>query len=312
MTIDKILTILQIIAPIFTCVFLGVLARKRKMLTQEDIQALQQFVVKFCLPCVLFNSCLTASFAAESLGAMVLVLVTLLTGCLWAFRWGRKRFPYHNLPQLFAAQETGMLGIPLFITLFGAAEAYRMGILDLAQAFVAIPTITVLAASGKEKLSLGGIVKNIFTSPLMIMSLLGLILNVTGAHAVMEKVGVAGVITDTTSFLAQPVSAVMLFGVGYNFSLGKGNRKKIFTISAIHFVSFSVVAAVVFQLAIGLMGQVDDMTRWSLLLYCLLPSSFLAPSLGKNQEDATVASGICSLLTALTLVGFCVISVLVA
>ena len=247
MTIDKILTILQIIAPIFTSVFLGVLARKRKMLTQEDIQALQQFVVKFCLPCVLFNSCLTASFAAESLGAMVLVLVTLLTGCLWAFRWGRKRFPYHNLPQLFAAQETGMLGIPLFITLFGAAEAYRMGILDLAQAFVAIPTITVLASSGKGKLSLLGILKNIFTSPLMIMSLLGLILNVTGAYAVMEKAGVAGVITDTTSFLAQPVSAVMLFGVGYNFSLGKGNRKRIFTISAIHFVSFSVVAAVVFQ-----------------------------------------------------------------
>ena len=146
----------------------------------------------------------------------------------------------------------------------------------------------------------------------MIMSLLGLVLNVTGVRGMLDEVGVAPVITETTEFLAQPVSAVMLFGVGYNFSLGKGNRKKIFAISAIHFVSFSVVAAVVFQLAIGLMGQVDDMTRWALLLYCLLPSSFLAPSLGKNQEDATVASGVCSLLTALTLVGFCVISVLVA
>ena len=72
MTIDKILTILQIIAPIFTSVFLGVLARKRKILTQEGVQALQQFVIKFCLPCVLFNSCLTATFAAESLGAMTL------------------------------------------------------------------------------------------------------------------------------------------------------------------------------------------------------------------------------------------------
>ena len=312
MTIDKILTILQIIAPIFTSVFLGVLARKRKILTQEGVQALQQFVIKFCLPCVLFNSCLTATFAAESLGAMSLVLVTLLCGCLWAFRWGRKRFPYHNLPQLFAAQETGMLGIPLFITLFGAAEAYRVGILDLAQAFVAIPTITVLASAGTGKPSLGGILKNIFTSPLMLMSLLGLVLNVSGVYSMLEGIGVAPVITKTTDFLAQPVSAVMLFGVGYNFSLGKSNRKQIFTISALHFVSFGLVAAVVFQLVIGLLGQVDALTRWSLLLYCLLPSSFLAPSLGKNQEDATVASGVCSLLTAVTLVAFCVISVLVA
>ena len=51
-----------------------------------------------------------------------LVLPLVLLGTLWAFRWGRKWFPYHNMPMLFAAQETGMLGIPLFIMLFGADQ----------------------------------------------------------------------------------------------------------------------------------------------------------------------------------------------
>ena len=77
-------------------------------------------------------------------------LVGMLLGALWAFRYGRKKFPYHNLPQLFCAQESGMLGIPLFMILFGADQAYRMGVLDLAQAVVAYPVIALLSADTGE------------------------------------------------------------------------------------------------------------------------------------------------------------------
>ena len=47
-------------------------------------------------------------------------------------------------------------------------------------------------------------------------------------------------------------------------------------------------------------------------LFCALPGSYLAPGLGRTEEDITVASGVCSLLTAVTLVVFCVISAFVA
>ncbi len=308
---EKVITVAQVIAPIFAAIILGILAKKRNLLTQEGVRGMQQFVMKFGLPCVVFNSCLTADIGAESLSSMALALSATAVGTFWAFRARKQKFPYVNLPQMFAAQETGMLGIPLFMILFGADQAYRVGVLDLAQAVTAFPVIALLSSGAGENPSPVEITRKILKSPLMIMSALGLFLNLSGIGAWMMAVGLGGIVTECTSFLSQPVSAMMIFSVGYNFSLAKGNRGDIFRISAIHFALFAVFG-VLMQLALFLLPDVDVLTRWALLLYCSLPASYLAPSLGRSQEDYTVASGVCSILTVVSLAVFCAMAVAVA
>lgn len=306
---EKLITVAQVIAPIFAAVLLGILARKKQMLTAQEVRGLQQFVMKFGLPCVVFNSCLTADIGPETLSTMALVAPFMLAATLWTFRTGKKKFPYHNLPQLFCAQETGMLGIPLFMILFGSGQAYRMGILDLAQAPAAFPTIAILSADTGENPSPKEITKKVLTSPLLIMSVLGLTLNLTGIGAWMDTIGFGGIITECTGFLAEPVSAMMIFCVGYNFSLAKGNRAVIFKLSALHLV-WTVAFGLVIQLALCLIPNVDALTRWSILMYSTLPASYLAPTLGRTEEDFTVASGVCSILTIVSLAVFCVMAVI--
>ena len=307
---DKILNIAQVILPILMAVALGIIARRRKLMTAQDIQGLQQFVMKFGLPCVIFNSCLTADIGAESLTSMVLVLPSVLLGTLWAFR-ARKKLPYHNLPQLFTAKETGMLGIPLFMILFGADQAYRMGVLDLAQSMTAIPTIAILTAATGENVSPAYVIKRVFSSPLMILSILGLTLNISGVGAWMDSVGLRDVLTECTGFLGQPISALMIFAVGYNFSLEKESGAAIFRLSLTHFVYFALWGLVI-QGLLFLVPGVDALTRWAILLYTTLPASYLAPSLGRKQEDYTMASGVCSVLTIPALIVFCIIAVIVS
>ncbi len=308
---EKLFTVARVIAPIFFTVFLGIYARRKQLLTNDENQGLQQFVIKFGLPCVLFNSCLTAKIGAESLSSMALVLPLMLMGAFWAFRWGRKKFPYHNFPQLFAAQETGMLGIPLFMILFGADQAYRMGVLDLTQAVVAIPTIAILSADAGENPTVGQILKKVLTSPFLIMSLLGLTLNLTGAATWLASIGSLSVITESTAFLAQPVSSVMIFSVGYNFSLRKDNFADILKISGLHFVVLGVFCCVI-QAALFLLPHVEPLTRWAILMYCTLPASYLAPGLGRTKADHIMASGVCSLLTVASLIVFCCMAAIVA
>lgn len=308
---EKLLSIAQVIAPILAAVALGILARRRDMMTTQEVRGLQQFVMKFGLPCVIFNSCLTADIGAESLSSMALALPAVIVGTLWAFRVRKTKYPYHNLPQLFTAQETGMLGIPLFIILFGADQAYRMGVLDLAQALTAYPTIAILSSAGGENLSLKKLVKGILTSPLLIMSLLGLTLNLSGIGGWMESIGLRAVITESTGFLAQPVSAMMIFSVGYNFSLAKDSRAVIFRLSAIHFLFFAL-CGLLMQSLLFLIPNVDALTRWALLLYTALPASYLAPTLGRSQKDLTVASGVCSVTTIASLLVFCIMATCVA
>ena len=301
------LELLQTVLPILVCIGLGGYARKKEFLTPEQTGGIQQFVLKLCIPPVLFNSCLEAKIGAESLTTMVMLLPVLLLSSLWAFRARKRVFPYHNLPMLFAAHETGMIGLPLCMILFGASEAYRMGILDMTQGLVSIPVMVILASDIGKGASLRTIVKKALLSPMLIMSVLGFVLGLTGIMARLDAVGVGGIIRQTTEFLAQPVSAAMLFSIGYNFSFSRENRKAVLKIAGIG-LGFSAAACLVMQGVLLLIPNVDAMTRWVVLLYCMLPASYLAPSLSRNEQENIVSSGVCSLLTVVTLISFCVIA----
>ena len=308
---NNIIKVLEIIIPIFATIFLGAFAKRKNKFSEEANQGLQQFVMTFCLPCVLFNSCLTASFGMESVTAMALLLPLVLLSSLWSFRFGKKKYPYHNLPMLFSAQEGGMLGIPLFMTLFGTAHAFRMGVLDLAQSVVAIPVIAILSADTGKNPSAAVVLKKVFQSPLLLMSLLGLTMNLTGAMDFLNTLGIGGIITEVTGFLAQPVSAAILFCVGYNFSLSKDNRKQVFEICGLHLLTFSVICLII-QGILCFVPSVEAETRWAILFYCALPGSYLATGLSKTKEESTVAANVCSILTVVCLMVFCVIAILAA
>lgn len=304
-------TVAQVVVPVFAAILLGILAKRNQWLTPENVQGFQRFVMKIGLPCTVFNSCLSAKIGLESLTSMALVLPALALATLWAFRAGKRKFPYHNLPMLFCAQESGMLGIPLFIILFGADQVYRMGILDLTQSVIAIPVIAILSADTGKNPSVGVIVRQVISSPLMIMSFLGLALNISGAGAWMDSVGLGGIVTETTTFLSQPVSALMIFSVGYNFTLAAGSRTDIVKISAIHFGYYGIVCLLT-QGILFLVPGVDSLTRLAIFLYCMLPGSYLSPSLGRNEEEYQVASGVSSILTLVILAIVCITAAFVA
>lgn len=303
---DQFLVVAKIIAPIVAAIGLGMLARKKNMMTPDEIRGLQQFVIQFALPCVVFNACLSASIGVDSLGSMTFVLILILASTLAGFYARRKLFPYHNLPLLFSTQETGLLGIPLFMVLFGAEQVYHMGVLDLTQAVFFYITVAILSSSTGENPSAMEIFKKVITSPLLIVCALALVLNFSGIGAWMMDIGIGSVLTECTGFFAQTVSVLMIFCVGYNFSLSKSNRQAIVKISAVHFLLFAG-AGILIQLGLFLVPNVGPATRWAVLMYTTLPPSYIAPSLGKTEEDFAVASGVCSLLTIVSLLVFCFI-----
>lgn len=305
------MAVAEVVLPIFAAVFLGMYARRKNMMTAQQNEGLQQYVMQFGLPCVLFNSTLTANIGAEALVSMALVFPVILGSTLWAFRARKKQFPYHNLPMLFSAQETGMLGIPLYMTLFGATQAYRLGVLDMGQQLVAIPTLAILAASAGTNPTLREIVRKVLSSPFLLMSVAGLALNLSGAAAAMAQIGLLDVITEVTGFIAQPVSAVMLFSVGFNFVLSDGNKEAIRRISIIHLTMFALAGLVMQAILLLVPGVVAEM-RWAVLMYTTLPASYLASSLGRTEDEAAMASGVCSLLTVVSLAVFCVAAFFVA
>lgn len=308
---EKFFSVAAVIAPIFITVYLGMVARKKALITPEGVQGLQQFVLNMALPCLIFNSILTAKVGAESLAIMGMLFPFVLGVTLWAFRKGMKKYPYKNLPMIFGAQESGMLGVPLFLILFGSANVYHMVILDLTQAIVGHPTIAIVSCDAGDSPKPGEIMKKVFTSPLVIACLIALGLNLSGAGTLLLESGIGQVVTEVTTFLGQPVSTLMIFSVGYNLSLSAENRGEILKLCLLRLTIFSVIAGVL-QLLLCLIPNITALTRWAMLLYCLLPASYIAPSLGKTEQERTIASGVSSLLTVVTLAVFCAIAALTA
>lgn len=308
---EKVVTVFQTVMPIFVVVFLGVMARKRQVVTAKDVQGVQNCVVKFCLPCVLFNACLSAQISMESIASMILVFASVVLTSLWAFRFGRKKFPYHNFPMFYSAMETGMLGIPLFMILFGAEQVYRMSVLDVAQAVVGILAMAILSTNTDGALGPRAVAKKVMSSPLLIMAALGLVLNLSGIAALLRPSGILEIVTACTEFLAQPVSVLMIFSVGYNFSMEQESRRKVLQAASLRFAVFAGIG-ILMQLILCLIPGVDILTRVALLMYYTLPASYMAPGLGRSQEDYTVASGVCSILTAVSLLVFCGLAVVFA
>ena len=308
---EKLFSVAAVIAPIFITVYLGMVARKKALITPEGVQGLQQFVLNIALPCLIFNSVLTAKVGAESLAIMGMLFPFVLGVTLWAFRRGRKKYPYQNLPMIFGAQESGMLGVPLFLILFGSAQVYHMVILDLTQAIVGHPTIAILTCDAGDSPKPGDILKKVFTSPLVIACLIALGLNLSGMGTTLLESGIGHVITEVTTFLGKPVSTLMIFSVGYSLSLSAENRGEILKLCLLRLIIFAVIGGVL-QLLLFLVPDISPLTRWAMLLYCFLPASYIAPSLGKTEQDRTVASGVSSLLTVVTLAVFCIMAALTA
>lgn len=307
---ERFLSSAEVIVPIFVAVFLGIFSKKHDLLSASDVNGLQKFVMKFGLPCLLFNSCFRSDIGGSSAGIALVLVPFMLLSALWAFGPGRKKYPYHNLPMLFAGQETGTLGIPLFMILFGVENAVYMGLLDIAQAVIALPTAAILSTESGTA-SAKNILRKLFSSPLMLAIILGITLNLTGAASWLDTIGIGTVLTQSTGFLSQPVSTIMIFCAGYNFSLAKENRGPILRICAVH-LGFMTALCAVSQAALSMIPGADALSRWSLFLYCALPASYLAPTLGRSDDDITMASGVCSLLTVFCLICFCVMAILAA
>lgn len=308
---EKLFNVAAVIAPIFATVYLGMIARKKALITPEGVQGVQQFVLNIALPCLIFNSVLTAKVGAESLAIMALLFPFVLGTTVWAFLRGRKKYPYRNLPMMFGAQESGMLGIPLFLILFGSANVYHMVILDLTQAIVGHPTIAIVSCDAGDSPKPKTILKKVLNSPLVIACLIALGLNLSGFGARLPESGIGQVVTGVTTFLGQPVSTLMIFSVGYNLSLSGENRKEVMKLCLVRLLIFAVIGGVL-QLLLFLIPGITPLTRWAMLLYCFLPASYIAPSLGKTKQEQTVAAGVSSLLTVVTLAVFCAIAALTA
>ena len=255
---EKIISVIQVVLPIFCCFFLGLQAKRRAMFSPDDIQSFQRFVVKFCLPCLLFVNVYNITSIADIdwsvvLYSEVVVLLWAAVGFFLAKRVIGEERQEGVIMQCMFRSNFAIIGLPLAESLGGAEGA---GVAAVLSAF-SIPTFNILAVialtvflpeENGKKTDVKSILGKIAPNPLIWGALLGLaalgirsVLPVAGdgmpVFSLKEDLPVLFNAVNNIAKICGPLSLLILGGI-FDFGAIRGMKKPIIigTVSRIFIV----------------------------------------------------------------------------
>ena len=304
--------ILAIVLPVFLVLGLGMFCARRSVIDRSGMEGIKQLATGVLLPVTLFNALGTAEYSPATL-LLVGVMFLVLTAALLA---GYLLRPVLNgrgvyLPFLTTTYEGGMMAYPLYISLCGAAALSNIAALDMANCiFTFTVYLTLITAAGQGRCSGQELLRTVLHAPALYGVAGGILLGATGLLPALLTSPVGPVYQAAVNMLSTPVSALILFCVGYDLRLDRQVLSAAGLAALLRLVLQSLLLAAVWFL-LGPLFTVREQ-QIALVLYLCMPPCFMAPLYAKGTEHKAFASTALSLYTLVSLAAFTVITILYA
>lgn len=296
--------IIKTVLPVLVMLAIGIIARRRGLIARQGVDALKDVVVNITLPAVLLNA-----FASTSYTLMDVVIPLMMFGvCLAAWALGKAaarllRLPSRFVPFLTTGFEAGMLGYALFNMLYGSARTAEFARIDLGQVlFVFTAYKLLLGLEGREKASLGALMKEMALSPIILAIAAGVLLGATGLYRALEPSGAAGVISACAEFVAAPTSALILLAIGYDLVLGDIPWASTLKVVGVR-LAIMLALRLAMGAALGLLWPESGLTA-ALNVMFILPPPFVLPVFADDADQRVYVSSALSVSTLAAILGF--------
>lgn len=263
------LSVLNVIAPVFILIGLGFLAVRVKLYPQAGVGGLIAYVNNFATPCLLFRAMIDVDFGTAFNPAIigpfyVGALSVLLLGAIGAARIFR-RTPGESVAVGFSAMFTNtvLVGIPVMQRAYGEeAMPIVYSIIGLHAPVLMTLGMFVMELArrdgGKVSSALFQGLRKAIANPILIGIALGLLANVAGLE-------LSGVADDVTLLLAGTVMPVALFGLGgalNEYRLGETWTQALMTTG----MQLIVHPAIAWLLMVPILGVDPQIARYGVLL----------------------------------------------
>ena len=297
-------TVLEKALPVFVMLALGVLCRRKGIVSREGISAMKTFVVNITLPAVMFSAFASAEYSPGSVwitlmmfSICIMMLLLGVAGCRML------NVPGRLSPYLSTGFEAGMLGYALFVLLFPTDKTSSFAIVDLGQVLF---VFTVYKALLKGRGALGGMVHEAVRAPTVWAILAGILLGASGVYDALGARGIGGVLDAVAGFIAAPTGAVILLTIGYDLALGdirwRNTAKLVMLRLAVSGVGLGT-ALLIDRFLLG--GMVH---KGALIMMFTLPPPYVLPVFADAGEERADVSSALSVLTLITLAVFMVLT----
>ncbi|MBE5798896.1 MAG: hypothetical protein E7321_02980 [Clostridiales bacterium] len=305
---NTLIVIAQKALPVFIMLGLGMLCRKKQIISREGVAAMKTFAVNITLPAVMLSAFATASYTRESLIVpLVIFLCCVLMLVLGQVLCRAMHIPGRLSPYLATGFEAGMLGYALFALLFPQESTSAFAIVDLGQVLFVFTLYKALLAGSS---GLRGVIREAAHAPTVWAIGAGLLIGASGLYGALAPSGISGVLDAVTDFIAAPTSAVILLTIGYDLVPGEIRWRRTARLAALRLIVSGLALVLVVLLDRLVLGCM--MHTGALILMFTLPPPYVLPVFADVEEERTDVSSALSALTLISLILFMFLTVFFA
>ena len=297
----------QTLFPVFIMIGLGVVSRIRGWLTPEQKEGAKSLAFSVLFPVLIFNAIFTSQLKAEYLLVIGYVFVMFSIALAIGFllrKWHGEEYAEVS-PYMMTTVEGGNVALPLYLTIVGASYMVNTVMFDMAGsiiAFLIMPAIVAKMSAGN--VSIGSLVKTMFTNSFVIAMLLGVVLNLTGVYGMLQQTPLVDIYTSTASMITGPIGGIILFVIGYDLKLEPETLPALLKLTLSRLL-FCIVIIIGFFLIFPNMMQGQEF-RIAVLLYFMCPTGFAVPiivsPMCKNDRQSGYLSAFLSMYMVISLI----------
>ncbi len=302
--------VLKTILPVALMLAIGIVCRRRSIISREGVQALKNVAVNITLPAVLLNAFATTQYSF--LDVVIPLIVFAVCVAAWALGKVSGRIlhmPSRFVPFLTTGFEAGMLGYALFPMLYGSERIAEFARIDLGQVlFVFTLYKILLALDSNQKTDTGTLLKEMVLSPSIIAIVSGVVIGATGLYQALIPSGISGVFDACTGFFSAPTSAIILLAIGYDLVLNDIPWRETVKVVVLRFVIMLLLGSGLNMLFSRLWPQLH-LTEAIIMLF-ILPPPFVLPVFADDADQRTYVSSVLTVSTLAAIIGFAILAVL--
>ena len=307
--------IISKVLPVILLILLGHFLRRFKVVKQETIDDIKKLVVNLTLPALLFSAFANTAFEARYL----LIVIAVFFSCailLLITSFLRKPLGINNAywPSLYSGFETGMMGYSIFVAVYGAAEMYKLAIMDIGQVtFVFFILVSVLKRTNGENTNFKQLIFSFIKSPVIISIILGIAAGLIGLSVMMQGNAGAEAIVETLNLIGGLTMPLICLAIGFELRVDIRRIKEPLLTALSRITILLIIAFVINKTIISNLLDLDSSYEIALYTLFLLPPPFVIPiyMAGKKETDKQMVLNTISIHIILTLVAFMGLIVLI-
>ncbi|MCY6485838.1 AEC family transporter [Clostridium aestuarii] len=271
--------IISKVIPIILLIFFGYVIQYKELLKQSTVNEIKKLVINAFLPCVLFITFINMKFKKDYFLIIVIIFILLLVFYFIGAILNKISFISHPLtPFITTGFCFGLLGIPLYETVFGAENLEKISVLGVGhELFIWIVFFNILRIKFKnEKFSLD-IIKGIIKSPIILSIIFGITFNIIGGTVWFHNNMFLKGIYTTMKYLANLATPLILIIIGFGLKLKKKYMKQSIKFILIRMLVIFTVGYTFKYLFIDSIIPADDLFNYAYFTFLILPFPFSLP-----------------------------------